>query len=344
MQPRGGGGGADRGGDAAGTAAAIAPAAGAGLAGPGGPAGGRLPPAAHCQHRPGEEDRPDDQAGGQQQGLQPRRHARGGRRSRSPRQGAVPGARRRRRRWCRPSGRPRRGRCRCRGPRHREYRAGADQVRIRADDVPVGRVQGRPAAAHGEHGRDRGQGVPRHDPVPGRRPPAGQHQDGAGADDIGVGADARPVGRVQGRPAAAHGQAGGNAGQRVAGLHDVPGGGARRRTGRRGDAQRAGEGDLSTTRSAGVCLGRAGRSRHAGRRRHDQQDAPGEHHARGLRPRMHSNYHFPSKGSAPGAAGPDAEGTNQSGRKGLKRAAPPAGRHARSAWRRHDAPAAAAPA
>ena len=45
----------------------------------------------------------------------------------------------------------------------------------------------------------------------------------------------------------------------------------------------------------------------------------------------------------PNAAGPDAQ-NGPIGRKGLKRAAPPAGRNARSAPQRHDAPAAAAPA
>ena len=44
----------------------------------------------------------------------------------------------------------------------------------------------------------------------------------------------------------------------------------------------------------------------------------------------------------PNAAGPDAK-NGPIGRKGLKLAAPPAGRHARSPPRRHDAPAAATP-
>jgi hypothetical protein len=98
MHPRGGGDGANCGGYAAGTAATIAPAANVGVAELDNPASGLLPPTAHCQHRPGEEDRQDDQANGQQQGLQPMRHLRGGRRSRSPRHRAVPGASRRRRR------------------------------------------------------------------------------------------------------------------------------------------------------------------------------------------------------------------------------------------------------
>jgi hypothetical protein len=108
MYPRGGGDLANCGGDAAGTAATITPVANADVAELDNPASGLLPPTAHCQDRPGEEDRQDDQANGQQQSLQPLRHVCGGRRSRSPRHGAVPGASRRRRRWYRLSGRPRR--------------------------------------------------------------------------------------------------------------------------------------------------------------------------------------------------------------------------------------------
>ena len=94
-----------------------------------------------------------------------------------------------------------------------EHGPGADQVRIGADDMPVGRVQGRPAAAHGQGGRDARPGCHRPRPCSGPEHPAGQHQDGARADDVRIGADARPVGRVQGRPAAAHGEPGGDAGQ-----------------------------------------------------------------------------------------------------------------------------------
>ena len=48
----------------------------------------------------------------------------------------------------------------------------------------------------------------------------GEH--GPGADDVGVGADGRSVGRVQRVPAAGQREPGRDAGQRVTGLHDVP--------------------------------------------------------------------------------------------------------------------------
>jgi hypothetical protein len=63
MHSRGGGGVAECGADAAGTAATIATGANADLFELDSPASGLLPPAAHClQHRPGEEDRQDEQA------------------------------------------------------------------------------------------------------------------------------------------------------------------------------------------------------------------------------------------------------------------------------------------
>jgi hypothetical protein len=92
MHPRGGGHGANCGGDATGTAATITPAANAGVAELDNPASGLPPAAARYQHRAGEEGQQDDHGNGRQQGLQPLRQARGGRRSRSPRQGMVPRA------------------------------------------------------------------------------------------------------------------------------------------------------------------------------------------------------------------------------------------------------------
>ena len=195
--------------------------------------------------------------------------------------------------------RARRGRrWRCRAP-DRQHGPGADRVRVRTDDPPVGRVQRRPAAAHGQHGGDARQGVTGRDRVAGRSHPAGQHQDGAGADRVRIRTDERPVGRVQRRPAAAHGEPRGDAGQRVTRPHGIPRDGTRHRLRCRGHAQRAGQGDLSsTTRSAYVRLSWRDGSLHAGRHQ-DDQDAPGEHGARGLQTRMHLCA-FPSEGdSAP---------------------------------------------
>ena len=142
--------------------------------------------------------------------------------------------------------------------------------------------------------------------------------------DIRIRADERPVGRIKSRPAAAHGEPRGDAGQRVTRLHDIPRGGALPRHECRSDAQRAGQGDLSsTTRNAGVRRGRSDGSLHADRHQDDHQDAPGEHHARGLRPHTHSAVTFLPRGSAPDAAGPDAEGTNRQEGKDLS------GRHLR---------------
>ena len=140
--------------------------------------------------------------------------------------------------------------------------------------------------------------------------------------DIRIRTDERPVSRVKSWPAAAHGEPRGDARQRVTRLHDIPCGGAPHRC--RSNAQRAGQGDLSsTTRNAGVRLRRSDGSLHADRHHDDQQDAPGEHDARGLRPRMHSAVTFLPRGSAPDAAGPDAEGTNRQEGKDLS------GRHLR---------------
>ena len=79
------------------------------------------------------------------------------------------------------------------------------------------------------------------------------------------------------------------------------------------------------------------------RRHDDQQDAPGEHHARGLRRTYAQCCHFPSKGISAGRCRPGRRGHEPAGRKGLKRAAPPGDRRARRTWRRRDAPAAARP-
>ena len=97
--------------------------------------------------------------------------------------GTVPAAcrRRRRRHWVR-AARARRGRRRRGRAPDRQHGPGADRVRVRTDDPPVGRVQRRPAAAHGEHGGDARQRVTGRDRVADRSHPARQHQDGAGAD------------------------------------------------------------------------------------------------------------------------------------------------------------------
>jgi len=135
-----------------------------------------------------------------------------------------------------------------------------------------------------QRGRDRGQGVPGRHHIPGQRSPARHRQHRAGADHARVRADPRTVGRVQGRPAAGHGQGRGDAGQGLTGLDDVlRGGGARRGDGHGGGAHR-GAGDLGkSTRSADVRLGPAGGLAHASYRHDGHQDAaPGEHRARGL--------------------------------------------------------------
>ena len=77
----------------------------------------------------------------------------------------------------------------------------------------------------------------------------------------------------------------------------------------------------------------------------DQQGTAGEHHARGLRPHTHGmrslSFHRDQRQAL--VARTPTTRTDQ-GRKGLKRAAPPAGKNARPASLRHDAPAAATPA
>ena len=120
----------------------------------------------------------------------------------------------------------------------------ADHVRVRTDDPPVGRVQRRPAASHRQPGRDTRECVTGLDRVPGRGP-AGQHEDGAGINDIRVRADDRPVGRVQRRPAAAHVVPRRDARQRVTRLYHIPREGRATATG--GHARRARQGDLSST-------------------------------------------------------------------------------------------------
>ena len=209
--------------------------------------------------------------------------------------------------------------------RRREDGPGADHVRVGPDGLPVGRVQGLPAAGHPEGDGDGGQGVARRDGVPGRALPSRDRQDGTGVDDVRVGPDGLPVGRVQGLPAAGHAQGRGDGGQGVTGPHGPRRGGPRPAAGgdfgvhgghglagpdhpgvtRGADAScgsdascRAGascRADAScgsdascgadAGRGAGVRLGQAGLLG-AG---HCQkgQDAPGEHHARGRSPLAH---------------------------------------------------------
>ena len=155
-----------------------------------------------------------------------------------------------------------------------------NDIRVRADDRPVSRVQRLPAAPHAQSGGDPRQGVARLDGVAGRGSPAGEHQHGPGVDHVRIRADDRPVGLVQCLPAAPHVQCGGDAGQCVTRPHDIPRGhrgGLCRRRGRRGHVQ----GDLgSTTRHADARLSSGNRPCHAGHQEGEQQ-APGKHHARG---------------------------------------------------------------
>ena len=264
--------------------------------------------------------------GGDGAGCQPAQRRRAG-------DGAAPG--------------PHRGRRRCRRMRDRQHGPGPDHVRVRADDLPVRRVKSRPAAAHGQRRRDPGQGVTGHDLVADRCRLARQHQDGAGPDDIRIGADERPVRRVKSRPAAAHAETRGDAGQRVTGLHDILRGRARRRHGCRGEAQRAGQGDLrycscySYYSRCGCSPGRGGQIPSC----RPPPTGSTECSRRAPRTRTSSTYalccHFPSKGISAGRCWSGRQKHGPLGRKGLKRATPPAGKNATPAARQNDAPAAA---
>ena len=111
--------------------------------------------------------------------------------------------------------------------RRREDDPRADGVGVGADGAPVGGVQGLPAAGDAEGGGDGGQGVAGRDGIAGRAARSRQGQDGARADEVGVGADGPPVGGVQGLPAARHPESGGDGGQGVAGQHGPRGGAPR---------------------------------------------------------------------------------------------------------------------
>jgi hypothetical protein len=181
--------------------------------------------------------------------------------------------------------------------RDRERGSGADRVRVGADLLPVGRVQRRPAARSAERGGDARQGVSDADRVADRGPAARHDQDRAGADEPRVGADDLPVGRVQGRPAAGGTERGSDARQAVARLHEIRARASRtRHSASRPVSHVAGQGGLNdgvtrNARNAGVRLGRAEGPRRADRR-HDEQDAPGERHARGPSPHAHGAVTF----------------------------------------------------
>ena len=190
-------------------------------------------------------------------------------------------------------------------PRDGEHGPGVDDVRIGADDLPVGRVQRRPAAAHGQPRRRCRTGCRRPPPCSGPAP----SRPGS--------TSTVPAWMRSGSGPMACRLAAYSAGQppRTANRAAMPDKVSPswttyfavwlgRRHGCRGDAQRAGEDDLGTTRGAGVRLGRADGSLHADRHQDDRQDAPGEHDARRLDPRTHGAVTFLPRGSAPDAAGP----------------------------------------
>ena len=197
------------------------------------------------------------------------------------------------------------------GARDRERGPGADRVRVGADRPPVGRVQGGPPAGDGERGGDARQRVAGRDRVPGGRRPAGQGQDRAGADEARVGAD-RPGRWPRTRRASRRGCRARTrcpTACRRAARRSARAWRDRARYGGRGcggpywgrsawpewwsPVVRVAEwwlwyaaGVAGTARDAGVRLGRAEGPRGSGRR-HDEQDAPGERHARGPSPHAH---------------------------------------------------------
>ena len=153
-----------------------------------------------------------------------------------------------------------------------------------------------------------------------RRP--GQRQHRARVNHVRVGADDPPVRRVQGRPAAAHPQRGGDAGQGVTGLHDIPRPGPAAAT-----ASSAGTAPLWTPAGPVISLvvllavrmfalgGRPGRHRPAATTTITTMlPQANTTHADFVHTRTVLSLSF-HRGSAPDTAGPDTEGTNRSGRK-----------------------------
>ena len=188
----------------------------------------------------GRERGRGEDPGGEQEVLQPSWHAAGGDPGDGRRQVTRPGVDGR----CLVAGLSRGKRCLVPGlsrggrerPRRlspgclawcREYGPRADGVGVGADGAPVGGVQGLPAAGDAEGGGDGGQGVAGRDGIACRPARSRQGQDGARADEVGVGTDGPPVGGVQGLPAARHPESGGDGGQGVAGQHGPRGGAPR---------------------------------------------------------------------------------------------------------------------
>ena len=110
--------------------------------------------------------------------------------------------------------------------RRGQHGPGVDDVRVGADGLPVGGVQGLPAAGHARGRRRWRTGCRPARRCTGRAAGARDGQHGAGADELRVGADGVPVGGVQGLPAAGHAEGGGDGGQGVAGPHGPRAGGA----------------------------------------------------------------------------------------------------------------------
>ena len=212
---------------------------------PGARASGRgpLPAAAGHQYRLDEESRQDEQADGQQHGLQPLRHACGSRCClvtgrgwcRGPAGGDGGGAGGARR-WARPgAGVP------GRRVREGEHGPGVDRRSDRGR-WPAGWPRTGPASRRARRARPRCRtGCHRPQPCSGRAPPAGQRQHGAGVDDSGSGPMARRLAAYRaGQPP--------RTAKRAAMPDKVSPGwttylvaGVARRHGRRGDGQCAGE-------------------------------------------------------------------------------------------------------